>query len=170
MNYVLETARLALRHFNNGDTPFIVQLLNSPGWLQFIGDRNVKTEAHALTYLQTGPFKSYAKYGYGLSLVEIKDTGEPIGMCGIINREHLDTPDIGFALLPAFMGKGYAYEIAVAMLEHASRHLGINHVSAITLPVNIHSIKLLERLGFKFLETFSLAGSEEILQLYTLDK
>src|SRR5688572_4300133 len=111
MAYVLETARLRLREFTLEDTPFIIALLNSPGWLQFIGDRNVRTPEQARGYLEHGPFKSYRENGYGLCLVEQKESGNPVGMCGVLKRDTLDSPDIGFAFLPGFQGQGYALEI-----------------------------------------------------------
>ena len=163
MNYILETERLRLREFTVDDTKFIIQLLNSRGWIQFIGDRNVRTEDEAAQYLQNGPLKSYQQNGFGLSLVETKEDRNAIGMCGIIKRDNMENPDIGFALLPAFYGKGYAVEIASATLSYAIHELGIPKVAAITLPGNIKSIKLLERIGFKFIKTINSDNNEELL-------
>jgi RimJ/RimL family protein N-acetyltransferase len=161
-NLVLETQRLRLREFTLDDTKFIIELLNSPGWIEFIGDRNVRTEEQAIQYLQNGPLKSYVQNGYGLSMVETKD-GQPIGMCGILKRETLENPDIGFAFLKQFTGKGYAYEIANATLSHALSHLKIPKVSAITLPNNVRSIRLLEKIGMKFIKSFLSEKNEELL-------
>jgi RimJ/RimL family protein N-acetyltransferase len=161
-NYILETQRLRLRQFTLDDTTFIIELLNSPGWIEFIGERNVKTEQQAAQYLQNGPLKSYARNGFGLSMVETKD-GQPIGMCGILKRETLENPDIGFAFLPEFTGKGYAYEIANATLAYAINDLKIPNVSAITLPHNIRSIKFLEKIGMKFIKSFLSEKNEELL-------
>lgn len=166
MNYFLETGRLRLREFTLEDTGFIIELLNSPGWLQFIGDRRVQTKEQAMDYLQSGPLKSYRENGFGLSLVEGKESGVPMGMCGIIWRENLDTPDIGFAFLPAYEGKGYAFEMAGATLAYAKDVLGLATVAAITLPHNTRSIRLLEKLGLTFVKMFSFPGSEEQLLLY----
>lgn len=165
--YILETERLRLREFTLEDTAFIIELLNTPGWLQFIGDRNVRTEEQAAAYLQNGPIKSYAENGFGLLLVETKDDATPIGMCGILKRANLDTPDIGFAFLPRFNGQGYAFEVASALLSYAKVHLSMPTVSAITLPHNGRSIRLLERLGFKFIKPFCFPNSEEELLLYS---
>lgn len=162
---ILETDRLRLREFALTDTSFIIELLNSPGWLQFIGDRNVRTEEQAAAYLENGPLKSYRQNGYGLSLVETKE-GVPIGMCGIIRRDNLDHPDIGFAFLPRFGGQGYAFEIASATLEYAKDVLGISKVAAITLPANERSIKLLEKIGLRFVKSFSFPNSQEELLYY----
>lgn len=168
-NYILETERLRLREFNLNDTAFIIELLNSPGWLQFIGDRNVKTHEQAVQYLQNGPLKSYAENKYGLSMVETKEGQKPIGMCGIINRATLDNPDIGFAFLPEYIGRGYGYEIASATLLHAKEKLHLSKIVAITLPNNKNSIGLLEKLGFTFTKPFSYADSKEELLLYSRD-
>ena len=127
---ILESDRLILREFNPDDAPFILLLLNNPSWLQYIGDRNIKTLDDANQYLLNGPMKSYRENGFGLSMVEIKDSHIPIGMCGLIKREALEHVDIGFALLPEFAGKGYAYEIAAALMDHARINLGISEIVA----------------------------------------
>jgi RimJ/RimL family protein N-acetyltransferase len=163
---ILETERLQLREFNLGDAEFIIELLNSPGWLQYIGDRNVKTKEQAIEYLERGPLKSYAQNGYGLSLVETKD-GQSIGMCGIIKRDSLENPDIGFAFLEQFSGKGYAYEIVSATLTHARVQLKIPKISAITLPQNARSIRLLEKIGLVFIQSIQPEKGEELFLFET---
>jgi RimJ/RimL family protein N-acetyltransferase len=167
MNYIVETKRLCLREFTLGDHVFIIELLNSPGWIQFIGERNVKTAEQAVAYLQNGPLKSYQQHGFGLSLVERKEDQKPIGMCGLIKRETLELPDIGFAFLPDYFNQGYAFEIASATLAHAKESLRVHHVAAITLPANTRSIRLLEKLGLCLVKAFSFPNSEEELLLYS---
>ncbi|AKQ47458.1 hypothetical protein TH63_03005 [Rufibacter radiotolerans] len=167
MTYILETDRLTLREFSLEDAPFIIELVNSPGWLQYIGDKNIQTQDQARFYLTNGPLKSYEQHGYGPSLVARKEDQKPIGLCGIINRENLDTPDIGFALLPDFMGKGYGYEIASATLAYAQNQLKLTKISAITMPYNKNSIQLLEKIGLVFRKTFSFPGNKEKLLLYS---
>jgi RimJ/RimL family protein N-acetyltransferase len=162
LNYILETERLRLREFNLDDTMFIIELLNTPGWIKYIGDRNVKTEEQAIEYLQNGPLKSYAQNGFGLSMVETK-RGQSIGMCGILKRDTLENPDIGFAFLPEFAGQGYAYEIASATLNYAIDNLEISKISAITLPDNTRSIKLLEKIRMKLIKPFVQNGEELLL-------
>ena len=166
MKIILETERLILREFCSDDSKFIVELLNSPGWLEFIGDRNVKTEEEAIQYLQSGPIKSYEINGYGLSLVELKRDHNPIGMCGIIKRDNLENPDIGFAFLPAFMGVGFAFEIANATMNYAMDKLNLKQVLAITVPHNIASRKLLEKIGMEFIRDIYLPGDNEKLLLF----
>ncbi|WP_395802553.1 GNAT family N-acetyltransferase [Daejeonella sp.] len=150
MNYILETERLALRELNENDASFILELLNTDGWLKYIGDRNVKSEDQASDYLMNGPIKSYKDNGYGLYLVELKSEKIPIGMCGIIKRDNLELPDIGYAFLPMYYGLGYAFEAAKQTLNYAEFNLNLNKILAITNPDNFSSIKLLEKLGFAF--------------------
>jgi len=166
MKTIVETERLLLREFTLQDTAFIIELLNSPGWIKYIGDRNIKTEEQALAYLQNGPLKSYQQNGFGLSMVEKKEDHVPIGMCGIIRRDTLNNPDIGFAFLPEYSGKGYALEIATATLAYAKQTLGFPVISAITLADNSRSISLLEKIGLQFSQTVVFPGSEEELLLY----
>jgi RimJ/RimL family protein N-acetyltransferase len=158
---------LNLREFTLDDTQFVIELLNSPQWLQFIGDRQVKTREQAINYLQNGPINSYWQHGFGLSVVEKKDNQMAIGMCGLIKRDTLENPDIGFAFLPDFFGKGYAFEIASALLLYAKETLLIPSIWAITLPDNARSIRLLEKLGFSFVKTFTFPDSQQELRLYS---
>jgi len=167
MGASIETKRLRLRPFTTGDAKFIVELLNTPGWLAYIGDRNVKTEAQAVLYLENGPIASYRANGFGLNAVDLKQSGLTIGMCGIIRRDALDHPDIGFAFLPEFMGRGYAFEAANATLQFAVDHLKLPVVAAITVPNNQASIRLLEKIGMKLKGTTRLAADDEALLLFT---
>jgi RimJ/RimL family protein N-acetyltransferase len=167
MTPVLETERLRLKQFTFDDIPFVIELLNSPGWLQFIGDRNVRTPEQAKSYLENGPLKSYALNGYGLCLVERKDDGQPVGMCGILNREALDSPDIGFAFLPAFHGQGYALEIAQATIDDARETWGVSKLAAVVLEANTRSIRLLEKIGLSYVRPIQFPGSEDKLLLYS---
>jgi len=167
MNQILETERLRLRRFALDDAEFIIRLLNSPGWLEFIGDRNVKTEEQAKAYLQNGPLKSYEVNGYGLCMVETKADNKPIGVCGIINRANLEGQDIGFAFLSEYIGLGYGYEIASAVLNYAMNELKLPRVLAITLPTNKPSIKLLEKIGLEFKKNFTFPDEDEELMLFS---
>ncbi len=167
MNYILETKRLLLRQFEIGDAPFIVGLVNTPGWLEFIGDRKIKTNEDAIRYLQNGPMKSYEQNGFGLSLVELKNDQTPIGMCGILKRDSLENPDIGLAFLPEFTGKGYAFEIAQATLNYAKHELKLEIIYAITIASNIKSIQLLKKIGLEFVKTIRESKDNSELQLYS---
>ena len=167
MNQILETDRLRLREFTLDDAPFIKVLVNTPGWLKYIGERNVQTEEQARGYLTRGPIKSYQENGFGLWMVELKENATPIGMCGLLRRDFLDHPDIGFAFLPDYHGKGYAYEAAQATLSFAKNQLGLATLCAITLPTNSHSIKLLEKIGMKYLHPVLSPLSHDELLLYS---
>jgi len=155
MKLILETERLLLKEFTTDDSSFILKLVNSPDWIKFIGDFNIKTEQQAKEYLQKGPLKSYEINGFGLYNVILKDKNISIGMCGIIRREHLDHPDIGFAFLPQFTQQGFGFEIANASMKYAKEKLKLESILAITVPANKASIKLLEKLGMKFCKQFS---------------
>ncbi|MBK7246012.1 MAG: GNAT family N-acetyltransferase [Saprospiraceae bacterium] len=163
----LETTRLLLRPFNLDDAPFIIKLLNSPGWLKYIGDRNVKTIEQAEQYMLKGPLKSYQEHGYGISMVVLKSDQRSIGMCGLIKRDHLEFPDIGFAFLPEYMGQGYAYEIARATLEYGIHTLKCSPILAITVLNNDSSIKLLKKIGMQFQNNIHLPQIEEELMLFS---
>lgn len=163
---VLETKRLILRKFELGDAPFIVGLLNSPGFLQFIGDRKVRTLADAETYLNNGILKNYNFQNFGLWQVVLKTNNLPIGMCGLIKRPGLEHVDLGFAFMPAHIRKGYAYEAAHATLHYAKTTLSITNILAITDLNNVASINLLNKLGFSFEKTIQLPNSEETLNLF----
>ena len=167
MNYIVETERLRLRALTLDDTAFIIELVNSPGWIKYIGDRNIKTEEQAIHYLENGPIKSYHEHGFGLLMVETKKCNQQIGMCGILKRDTLEHPDIGYALLPAFTGNGYAFEMAHAVLQYATIQLKLSTIFAITVPENMRSIKILEKIGWIFMKRIQLPNSHEELLLYS---
>lgn len=168
MKIILETERLVLREFMLSDADFIIQLLNTKTWIKYIGDRNIKSIAAAENYLLNGAIKSYKENGFGLYMVELKISKTPIGMCGIIKRDSLEFPDIGFALLPNYEGKGYAFEMAKAMLVYAKETLMLPDILAITLPSNKSSIKLLEKIGLKFKRLISFPDDKEELMLFAI--
>lgn len=162
---ILETDRLRLRRLTLGDAPFILRLLTDPSFLRFIGDRGVSSLETAEAYITNGPMAMYESHGFGLYLVELKADGTPIGMCGLLQRPALADPDIGFALLPEFWSKGYAFEAAKATLDHAVGTLGLDRVAAIVNPDNAASIALLQKLGLRFQQLIRLTESGPELQL-----
>ena len=147
---LLETERLNLRELAFDDAPFILTLLNDPSFLRYINDKNVRNLEDARQYMLNGPMNSYARNGFGLYLVALKESQTPIGLCGLLKREELPDADIGFAFLPEFWGKGFAQEAAVAVMKDARERLGLTRLLAIVMPDNHASIKLLEKLGMKF--------------------
>lgn len=149
MSLVVETARLRLHRFGIDDAAFVLQLVNEPSWLEFIGDKGVRTLADARTYLIDGPLAMYARCGHGLYRVDLRSSGTAIGMCGLIRRDSLPDVDIGYAFLPAHWGEGYAEEATRATLAHARDDLGLHRLLAIVTPANTRSIRLLEKLGLR---------------------
>jgi ribosomal-protein-alanine N-acetyltransferase len=147
---VLETERLVLRWLTIDDAAFILELLNEPSWLRYIGDKNVRTLDDARNYIERGPGEMYRRVGFGLYLVELKESSAPIGICGLIKRETLEDVDVGFAFLPGFWGRGYAFESASAVMSYGKRAFGLSRVVAIIQPDNDVSASLLEKLGFRF--------------------
>lgn len=154
---VIETSRLRLRELVYSDAAFLVALMNEPDFLQNIGDRGVRCEADAHSYLDVGPFASYAANGFGLWCVERADTAEPLGLCGLLRRETLPHPDVGYALLPHARGQGIAREAVAAVLVHARTVLRLDTVVAIVAPTNERSIRLLERLDYRRTELVTAA-------------
>lgn len=146
----LETERLLLRPFTTDDASFVLTLLNEPSFLRFIGDKKVRNLDDARQYLLNGPIASYNVHGFGLLLVELKDSNTPIGMCGLLKRDELPHPDIGFAFMPDYWRQGFALEAASAVMSDARERLKLNQILAIVNPDNNASIKLLERLGLRF--------------------
>jgi RimJ/RimL family protein N-acetyltransferase len=165
---VCETPRLTIRRLDDADAPFIVQLLNEPSFLENIGDRGVRSLEDARTYLAKGPFASYEQHGFGLFHVALKEGGAAIGMCGLLKRDWLDAPDVGFAFLPAFWSKGYAYESSVGVFGWARRTLGTTRVVGIVKPGNAGSIRVLEKLGMKFARTVT-SPEGQVSRLYVPD-
>lgn len=147
---ILETDRLILRKLNVDDAAFILELLNTPAWWRFIGDRGVRTLEDARAYILGGPMTMYAKHGFGLYLTALKQEHTSIGLCGLIKRDTLEDVDIGFAFLPQFWAQGYAFEAANATLNYGKNSLGLKRIVAITSPDNITSAKLLNKLGLQF--------------------
>lgn len=166
---VLETDRLVLRHLTLNDAPFILELLNEPSFLRFIGDRGVRSQQDARQYILHGPIASYRKNGFGLWLVFLKETGDPIGICGLLKRDALPDPDVGFAFLPAYWRHGYAFEGASAVLAHGRGSLGLKRILAITAPDNQASIALLGKLGMKFETVTRLEGDTKDVRLFAVE-
>jgi ribosomal-protein-alanine N-acetyltransferase len=162
----ITTPRLSLRPFTEADAPFILNLLNDPGWLRFIGDKSVRTLEDAVAYLRNGPISMYARFGFGLLAVDLRDSGQTIGMCGLIRREDVADVDIGFAFLPAFRAQGYALEATSATLAYGHGSLGLKRIVGFTNPDNSSSVRLLEKIGMRLERTVLLPDSTEELLLF----
>jgi len=166
---LIETARLRLRHLTADDADFIVELLNEPAFIRNIGDRGVRTAEDARGYIAKGPVASYERHGFGLYAVELKETGAPIGICGLLKRDTLEDVDIGFAFLSRYWSKGYAVEAAAAALDHGRDRVGLRRVVAITVPQNEPSIRVLEKIGLRFERMVKVADDEPELKLFAVD-
>ena len=151
------------------DAPFILTLLNEPTFIKNIGDRHVRTLDAAQAYIQDGPMASYERCGFGLWMVELNDDGRKIGMCGLLKRDMLDDVEIGFAYLPAYQLKGYGFEAAAAVLDHARDVLHLSRVIAIVNPNNDASARLLEKLGMRFERMVQPFQEEGPLRLFAID-
>ena len=163
---ILETERLIVRRLSSDDAEFILELLNQPSFLRYIGDKGVRNTDDALRYIQTGPQASYEQYGFGLYLVELKESGAAIGICGLIKRDSLPDVDVGFAFLPDYWSHGYASESASAVMTYGREVLGLKRILAITSLDNAASIRLLEKVGLKFEGLVKLAENQPEVRLF----
>ena len=168
--FTLETERLTLRHLApETDAEFILRLLNEPSFLQYIGDKSVRTLDDARSYIRNGPLKSYEENGFGLYWVGLKENECAIGICGLIKRDTLSEPDIGFAFLPEYWDKGYAHEAAAEVMRHAREGLRLNRILAITTPDNEPSAKLLGKIGLTFQRLIRLSDEADEVKLFATD-
>ena len=153
---LLQTERLRLREMNAGDAPYVLEQLNQPSFIRNIGDRQVRTREDAERYLDSRVIASYRRHGFGMYVVELRSTGEPVGMAGLVKRDSLEDVDIGYALLERHWGQGYAIEATTAVLAHARQDLGLARVVAITEPDNAGSQAVLRKLGLRFVRILEL--------------
>ncbi|MBN8734158.1 MAG: GNAT family N-acetyltransferase [Acidobacteria bacterium] len=163
----LTTPRLHLRPFTEADASFTLALLNDPDWHRFIGDNGTRTLDDARSYLRDGPLTMYARDGFGLLAVDLTETGETVGMCGLIRREGVADVDLGFAFLPDHRGRGLAREAAEAMLRFGHEQLGLPRIVAYVAPGNAPSARLLGALGMQADGTTTLPGSTEELLMFS---
>ena len=155
---VLETERLILRQQTIEDAGFLLELMNEPGFIKYVADRGLRTIADATDYLREKIIPSYEKFGFGFYRVELKESGTPVGICGLVKRETLDAVDVGFSMLERFRGKGYAFEAAAAVMGYGRTVLGLREIVGVTAPGNQVSIRLLEKLGMRFQRKIHLPG------------
>jgi RimJ/RimL family protein N-acetyltransferase len=165
---ILETERLTLRKLTVDDAPFMLDLLNQPSFIQFIGDRGVRTLDDARDFITKRYIEVYERLGFGIYLTLLKEGQTPIGICGLVKRDGLDDVDVGYAFLPQYWSKGYASESVSAVLVYAKDMLGIQRVLGITTPDNTGSIRVLEKAGLKFERMVKLPGDEAELKLFAI--
>jgi RimJ/RimL family protein N-acetyltransferase len=164
---ILETERTILREIVEADAEFILDLLNQPSFIKYIGDRNVRSIEEARKFIENRFRQSYREHGFGLYAVELKETNALIGICGFVRRESLPDADIGFAFLPQYEKKGYAFESADAVMKYGREVLGLKRVLAITSQNNENSGKLLAKINFKFERLIELPHDAEELKLFS---
>ena len=166
--FSIETSRLQCRWLDHADAEFIYELVNDPDWLRFIGDKQVSSLDAARAYIKNGPRAMYQQFGFGLNRVALKDGDTPIGICGLLQRESLPGPDLGFAFLPGYRRLGFAQEAATAVLQHGCSVLKQTRIAAIVSPENIASIRLIEKLGFGIDEQIQMEPNTGSADLYTI--
>lgn len=161
---MIKTRRLQLRYVDVDDATFILELINSPGWLEFIGDKKIRTPEASRNWIRQVIRKQLRELGYtALTVLSAKDK-TPLGVVSLVKRVELDSIDIGYAFLPQHMGNGYAYESTTAVLDFVKNELGFDTVFAIVQDNNHQSIRLLDKLDFTKTGTRQIGG--ENLDLY----
>ncbi len=164
----LVTERLRLREMKDSDATFMLESLNEPAFLRHVGDRGVRTVAEAQCYLRERVTSRYQQQGYGVWLVTLQETGEAIGICGLIKRETLEDIDLGFSFLERFWGRGYAFEAAEAVMDYGWKVAKLPRIVAVVSPHNTASIRLLNKLGLSFERKVRLSPSEPELELLAI--
>ena len=164
---IIETSRLILSELTTEDASFILKLYNDPDFITYIGDKGIKSNEDAENFIDSGPKQSYKVYNHGLYLVQLKDDTS-IGICGLLKRDNLDLPDIGFAILPDHRRMGYTYEASKAVIQDAKKRLLYDNIAAISSPNNNASANLLIKLGFKFKEIIRIDSDNKPTELYII--
>lgn len=168
MQLHIETDRLRIRALTIIDAGFMMQLMNTPTWIKNIGNRNVNDSTTASNYIANNIINSYHINGFGLFLVAVKKDNQSAGICGIVKREGLTIPDLGFAMLPKYEGKGIATEASKAVVQYAKETLQLSQLAGITKADNIASIRVLEKVGMEFKQMIQLPQDANMFSLYTM--
>ncbi len=165
---ILETERLLLRELEpEGDAAFMLEVLNEPAFIANVADRGVRTIDDAKEYIRERILPSYTEHGFGFYLVELKESGEPVGISGLVKRETMDDVDIGFSTLEKYWGRGYAFEAAAALMAHGRTVHGLPRIVGATAPHNHASARLLEKLGLRYERMVRLPGYTDDSRLFT---
>ncbi|MBV6324830.1 GNAT family N-acetyltransferase [Duganella violaceipulchra] len=166
---ILDTERLTLRTIGVDDAAFYYELVNDPTWLEFIGDKGIRSIEGARDAILEGPCAMQERLGHSLYVMERKSDGVALGLCGLIKRDGLDDVDIGYAIRPAWFGQGYTYEAAVAVVAYARDQLRMKRLLGLTAPANLNSIRLLQKLGLAFVELRNLPPHERPTNIYSIE-
>lgn len=164
----IETDRLRLRAVTLDDTGIMLAVWNDPDFIRNVADRGIRTEEQAREVIARTVLTLFEKHGYGPCCISLKSDDSMIGICGLFKRENLDHPDIGFAILPDYCGKGYAGEAAAAVVHYAREQLGLTALTAIVSPENRASIGLIEKLGLKFDRMITMPDESDAIRLYRM--
>jgi RimJ/RimL family protein N-acetyltransferase len=164
---IVETPRLRIRELTVDDAEFVFELVDEPSFLENIGDKGVRNVEDARQFILAGPWASHRERGYGQFLVELKEGGDSIGVCGLLFRESLNVSDIGCAFLPQYWRRGFAYEAACAVMEYGRSTLGIETIAGLTSEENLASIRMLEKLGMKFDRIVRMSDDDPGTALYS---
>lgn len=164
----LRTERLVMRRIGTDDAELMLAIWTDPAFVKHVGDRGIRTVEQAREAIREGAMRLFADHGYGPFSMNLKNDGSQIGICGLFKRDNLDAPDIGFAVLPAYCGSGYAGEAARAVVEHARDDLGIEVLTAIVSPENAPSVGLIEKLGLAFERMITMPGDDKAISLYSM--
>lgn len=164
---ITETARLRIRELTVDDAEFILGLVNEPSFLEHIGDKGVRTVEEAKAFILGGPWANHRDRGFGQFMVELKDDGVPIGVCGVLYRDQLEVSDVGGAFLPEFQRRGFGHEAAQAVMQYGRSSLGLDRIVGLTSKKNVASIKLLAKLGMSFEKMVTMSDDDEGTALYS---
>ena len=167
--HVLDTERLSLRTMEADDAAFYFELVNDPSWLEHIGDKGIRSVGAARQAILDGPCEMQRRLGHSLYVMQRRDDGALLGLCGLIKRDSLPDVDIGYAVRPAYWGHGYAHEAAAAVLAHARVSIGLQRLLGITSPGNTASIKLLQKLGLALVEFTHLPPDNKPTNVYRIE-
>ncbi len=164
---ILSTERLTISKITLKDASFLRELMNDKDWIQNIGDREIHSDEDAENHIKERFFKSYDEFGFGFYVLRLKSNNERIGTAGLIDRDGIEGIEIGYGLLPAYRGKGFAFEATQAIFNYAKNDLMLDKLVAIVNPLNKKSIVLLEKLGLRFEKMVQLPGEEKEIKYFS---
>ena len=160
---ITDTPRLLLRALTPEDAAFVLKLTTDAAFITNIGDKGLRNEDDARRFIEEGPWTAQQKPGYGQFAIELKPSGVPAGVCGLLFRENLDVTDVGFALLAEHRGRGYAFEAAYAVMEYGRSKLHLDEIVGLTSRENVSSIRILEKLGMRFDRLVKMGAKSDVL-------
>jgi len=163
-----KTKRLLLKPTTVDDAAFFLKLYNTPDWLKYIGDRNIKTLQDATIFIQEKIMPQFKRLGFSNYTVIRKSDNTKIGSCGLYDRDGLESVDLGFAFLPDYYKQGYGYESANKVKDLAFQSFNLTRLQAITVHYNMASVNLLKKLNFQFVKNIYLPNDPEEVMLFEL--